>query len=248
MRENERADRQVFASVDDLALSTANWICKLALTSEGRFAVCLSGGSTPRKLYEALAAHPDFPWPRSHWFWGDERFVRRDHPDSNYRMAHETLLSRVPIPRDNIHPIPTEGLSPSEAAAAYELTLKEFYGGDTLDVRRPLFIVTLLGIGEDGHTASLFPGQISLKERTRWVLDVKSPKDEPRITLTYMPLESAGDVLFLATGPDKQHIIARAWAGDQALPAARVTPTGRLHWIIDQAATPRAGSNARQPS
>jgi 6-phosphogluconolactonase len=249
MRENERADRQVFATVDDLSRSTANWICQLALASEGRFAVCLSGGSTPRKLYEALAARgAAFPWPRSHWFWGDERFVPHDHPDRNYRMVHDALLSRVPIPVDNIHPIPTEGLSSSEAAVAYEATLKQFYGGEALDVRRPLFNVTLLGIGEDGHTASLFPGQISLSERTRWVLDVKSPKDEPRITLTYTPLESAGDVVFLATGPDKQHIIARAWAGDQTLPAARVTPIGRLHWIIDQAATPRAGSNGRQPS
>jgi len=248
MGENEKADRQTFATVDDLAQSTANWICKLALAREKRFAVCLSGGSTPRKLYEALAALSDFPWPRSHWFWGDERFVPRGHPDSNYRMANEAFLSRIPIPRDNIHPIPTEGLSPSESAAAYELTLKKFYCGETLDVRRPLFNVTLLGIGEDGHTASLFPGQISLSERTRWVLDVKSPKDEPRITLTYMPLESAGDVVFLATGPNKQRIISRAWAGDEALPTARVTPIGRLHWIIDQAATPRAGSNGRQPS
>jgi 6-phosphogluconolactonase len=243
MRENQKADRQTFATVNDLAQSTSDWIRKLALACEGQFAVCLSGGSTPRKLYEALAGRSDFPWPRSHWFWGDERFVPRDHPDSNYRMAHEALLSRVPIPRDNIHPIPTEGLSPSEAAAAYETTLKQFYCADILDVRRPLFNVTLLGIGDDGHTASLFPGQISLSERTRWVVDVKSPKDDPRITLTYMSLESAGDVAFLATGPDKQRIIARAWAGDQALPAARVTPVGRLHWIIDHAATPCAGGS-----
>src|SRR5436190_16593872 len=171
MRENEKTDRRIFASADDLAQSTADWICRLALASEGHFALCLSGGSTPRKLYEALASHPDFPWPRSHWFWGDERFVPRDHPESNYRMVQEALLYRVPIPRDNIHPVPTEGQLPSEAAAAYELTLKQFYGGETLDARRPLFNVTLLGIGEDGHTASLLPGQVSLRERTRWVLD-----------------------------------------------------------------------------
>jgi 6-phosphogluconolactonase len=250
MRENGKADRQVFATVKDLAQSTADWICKSARACEAQFAICLSGGSTPRKVYEALAAlGPDFPWPRSHWFWGDERFVPRDHPDSNYRMANHALLSRVPIPRDNIHPIPTEGLSPREAAAAYEVTLKQFYSADLLDVRRPLFNMTLLGIGEDGHTASLFPGQISLSERTRWVVDVKSPKDDPRITLTYMPLESAGDVAFLATGPGKQRIVARAWAGDQTLPATRVAPVGRLHWIIDQAATPReGGSNGRQPN
>lgn len=250
MCENKKADRQIFMTVTDLADSTADWICRLANASEGRFAVCLSGGSTPRKLYEALAARgPDFPWPRSHWFWGDERFVPHDHPDSNYRMAQEALLSRAPIPRDNIHPIPTEGLSPGEAAVAYERTLKQFYCADILDVQRSLFNVTLLGIGDDGHTASLFPEQMSLNERTRWVVDVKSPKDDPRITLTYTPLESAGDVVFLATGSSKQRIIARAWAGDQTLPAARMTPIGRLHWIIDQAATPRAGgSNERRPS
>jgi 6-phosphogluconolactonase len=147
-------------------------------------------------------------------------------------------------PEDNIHPIPTEGLSPSAAAATSHS--KKFLR--RLSMAAPAFQCDATGIGEDGHTASLFPGQISLRERTRWVLDVKSPKNEPRITLTYMPLESAGDVLFLATGPDKQRIIARAWAGDQALPAARVTPIGRLHWIIDQAATPRAGSNGPQPN
>jgi 6-phosphogluconolactonase len=243
MSESAKIETRTFPTPEELADATADWLCQLVLASEQPFAVCLSGGSTPRKLYETLAARGTrFPWPRSHWFWGDERFVPYDHRDSNFRMAQEALLSRVPIPRDNIHPIPTQGLSPRAAAAAYEATLKQFYGCDTLAGARPLFDVTLLGIGEDGHTASLFPEQQSLHERTRWVLDVRSPKGDPRITLTYTPLQSSRDVVFLATGSSKQRVIARARAGDQALPAARIRPVGRLHWVLDQAATPEGGS------
>ena len=120
-----------------------------------------------------------------HWFWGDERFVPHDHPDSNYRMVHQALFSEVPVPEANIHAIPTVGLTPEQAATAYEATLKEFYGGDALDPRRPLFDVTLLEIGEDGHIASLFPGQPALRERHRWVVAVEGRASEPRITLTY---------------------------------------------------------------
>ena len=162
--------------------------------SDRAFAVSLSGGSTPRRLYECLAA-PEiasrFPWNRAHWFWGDERFVPHEHPDSNFRMARDAFLSRVPVPRDNIHAVPTEGLSPEQAAAAYETTLKRFYGADTLAPDRPLFDVTLLGIGEDGHTASLFPGQPALQETRRWAVAVIGAKAEARITLTYPALDSS---------------------------------------------------------
>ena len=144
-----------------------------------------------------------FPWSRVHWFWGDERFVPHGHPDSNYRMARDALLSRVPVPDDNVHAIPTEGLSPEQAAAAYETTLKRFYGADMLAPDRPLFDVTLLGIGEDGHTASLFPGQPALQEMRRWAVAVIGAKSEPRITLTYPALDSSRDVAFLATGEGK---------------------------------------------
>ena len=126
-----------------------------------------------------------FPWSRTHWFWGDERFVPHDHPDSNYGMARDAFLSRVPVPDDNIHAVPTEGLSPEQAAAAYEATLKRFYGADTLAPDRPLFDVTLLGIGDNGHTASLFPGQPALQEKRRWVVAVIGAEAEARITLTY---------------------------------------------------------------
>jgi 6-phosphogluconolactonase len=233
-----------FESAETLAQGVAEWLCALGQASDGKFAVCLSGGSTPRRLYERLAApkvSSRFPWRRSHWFWGDERFVPHDHPDSNCRMARAALLSRVPIPDDNIHAIPTEGLSPEQAAAAYEATLIRFYGADTLSPERPLFDVTLLGIGEDGHTASLFPGQPALQEKRKWAVAVIGAKSEPRITLTYPALDSSHDVAFLATGDEKRGVVAGAKAGKCELPAAMVRPVGRLHWFTDRAAAPEGG-------
>ena len=150
------SDNRTFDDAESLARGAAEWLCALAVASNRTFSVCLSGGSTPKLLYRHLAdpliaAH--FPWSRTHWFWGDERFVPHDHPDSNYRMAAEAFLSRVPAPPDNIHAVPTENLTPQQSAAAYEATLKKFYGADTMTPNRPLFDVTLLGIGDDGHTA-----------------------------------------------------------------------------------------------
>jgi 6-phosphogluconolactonase len=234
-------ENRTFESAEMLAQKVAEWVSALAQASERNFAICLSGGSTPRLLYEQLAAPAvasRFPWSRAHWFWGDERFVPPDHPDSNYRMAREALLSRVPIPADNIHAVPTEGLSPEESADAYEKTLKRFYGADTLARDRPLFDVMLLGIGDDGHTASLFPGQPTLQESRRWTAAVIGAKAEARITLTYPALDSSRDVAFLATGAGKRSIVARARSGDRTLPAARVRPVGRLHWFTDRAAAP----------
>jgi 6-phosphogluconolactonase len=171
-----------------------------------------------------------------HWFWGDERFVPHDHPDSNFGMAQGAFLSRVPIPADNVHAIPTEGLSVEQAASAYETTLKRFYGADTLALARPLFDVTLLGIGEDGHTASLLPGQPALQETRHWVVAVTGPMPQPRITLTYPALESSRDVAFIATGRGKRDVVSRAQAGDRTIPAALIRPVGRLHWFTDPAA------------
>jgi 6-phosphogluconolactonase len=234
-------ENRVFESAEALAQSVAEWLCGVAQASGGDFSVCLSGGSTPRRLYERLATPAiasRFPWPRVHWFWGDERFVPHVDPDSNYRMALKALLSQVPIPNGNIHPIPTEGLSPVEAAAGYEATLKRFHGTDTLTPDRPLFDVTLLGIGDNGHTASLFPGQPALQETRRWVLPVLGANGQQRITLTYPALDSSHDVAFLATGAGKRDVVARARAGDRTIPAARVRPVGRLHWFTDRAVTP----------
>ena len=192
-------------------------------------------------MYERLATPAiasRFPWPRVHWFWGDERFVPHDDPASNYRMAREALLSRVPIPGGNIHPIPTEGVSPEQAAEAYEATLKRYHGSDILAPDRPLFDVTLLGIGDNGHTASLFPGQPALRETRRWVVATIGVKSEPRITLTYPALDSSRDVAFLVAGKSKRQIVARVRAGDPAMPAALVRPVGHLHWFTDRDALP----------
>jgi 6-phosphogluconolactonase len=238
-------ENRTFENAETLAHNVAEWLYALAHASDRVFAVCLSGGSTPRRLYERLADPgfaSRFPWSRTHWFWGDERFVPHDHRDSNYRMARDAFLSRVPVPDDNIHAVPTEGVSPDQAAAAYETTLKRFYGAEIIVPNRPLFDVTLLGIGEDGHTASLFPGQPALQETRRWAVAVIGAKSEPRITLTYPVLDSSHDAAFLATGKGKRKVVARAQAGDSTIPAAVVRPVGRLHWFMDRAAAP-GGAN-----
>jgi len=239
MTKTASAEVRVFEDAEALASNAAEWLCGLARASNRRFAICCSGGSTPKRLYELVAGPAiasRFPWHRVHWFWGDERFVPHDHPDSNYRMVFDALLSRAAVPDGNIHAIPTAGLSPEQAAGAYERTLKDFYGAETIDPARPLFDVTLLGIGEDGHTASLFPGHPALDEEDRWVLAVIGVKSEARITLTYPVLDSSRHAAFLVAGAGKREALARARSGDRTLPAARIRPVGRLHWFTDRAA------------
>jgi 6-phosphogluconolactonase len=233
------SEKHVFRDAEALAHHVAEWLCALALASDRDFAICCSGGSTPKRLYEILAEPAiasRFPWSRVHWFWGDERFVPHDHPDSNYGMVRDALLSRVPIPRDAIHPIPTTPLVPEQAAVAYEATLKNFYGANIITPERPIFDVTLLGIGTDGHTASLFPGHSALKDTTHWALPVVGAGSKARITLTYPLLDSSRDAAFLVTGEAKRTIVECARSGDWTLPAARVRPIGRLHWFMDYAA------------
>jgi 6-phosphogluconolactonase len=232
------ASVEVAKDPEALAHRAARWITDLAAASRDRFALCLSGGSTPRRLYQLLAEGPyrdAMPWDRIHWFWGDERFVPWEHEDSNYRMVRTAMLSRTPIPPQNIHAIKTIG-QPSEAADAYERALKAYYGRDALDPAQPMFDVQLLGLGPDGHTASLFPGTSVLDERRRWAAEVVGAKPEARITLTYPALESSRHTAFLVAGSDKRDMLARALAGDRALPAARVRPTGTLTWFVDAAA------------
>ncbi len=234
----------VQADGNAIARHVATWLTERALASTGRFAVSLSGGSTPKTLYGLLAAAPfrdRFPWDRTHLFFGDERFVPPDHPDSNYRMAREAMIAHVPIPAEQVHPWQTN-VDPEHAALHYADTLKRFYGADTLDPARPLFDVMFLGLGEDGHTASLFPGVAALSERTAWTAAVIGAKPEPRLTLTYPLLDSSRAVAFLVSGSGKRDILARALGGDPTLPAVGVRPAGELIWFTDQAAHPAGPS------
>jgi 6-phosphogluconolactonase len=221
------------ADADALAQRVAQWLLGKALATEGTFALCLSGGATPRLLYERLAAFRDrFPWARTHLFWGDERFVPHTDKDSNFRMVRESLLAHMPPA--HAHPIPTEGLDPETAARRYEETLRAFRPSG-----EPLFDVVLLGLGGDGHTASLFPGTTALDERARWVVPAIGAMPQARITLTYPALESCRAAAFLVSGAAKRDILARVLAGDRDLPAARMAPRGELIWFTDRAAHPQ---------
>src|SRR6516225_2330883 len=206
---------------DQMALAhhAAEWMTSTALAAKGPFRVSLSGGSTPKTLYELLASdefRDRFPWRQVSWYWGDERFVPYDHPDSNYRMTREAMLAKAPVPPENVHPVPADG-TPEEAARRYERTLREAYGTATLDPARPLFDITLLGLGADGHTASLLPGQPVLDERTRWVMAVSHGRPEVRITMTYPAIDSSRSVAFLVAGREKAAILNTIRGGDSAL-------------------------------
>ena len=221
-----------------LARHVAEWMTEAAAASTGDFRVSLSGGSTPRALYTLLASEPfvgRFPWTRVHWYWGDERFVPWDHPESNYRMTREAMLSKAPVPPQNVHPVPPDG-TPDDAARRYEATLQAGYGAAVLDPARPMFGITLLGLGPDGHTASLLPGEPVLEERQRWVAAVSHGRPEVRITMTYPVIESSARVAFLVAGQEKAAILKTIRAGGSEVPAARVKPLGELIWFTDRAA------------
>jgi 6-phosphogluconolactonase len=240
------AELTVLDDAAALARHAAAWLLeKVGTADAGARAVCLSGGATPRILYEALARRPyreAMPWRQIHWFWCDERFVPAADARSNYGMAQRLLLERVPIPRENIHAIPTARGTPGAAASAYEDELKRFYGASALAPERPLFDVAFLGVGDDGHTASLFPGSAVLQERSLWAAAVPEAQPESRITLTYPVLESSRDVAFLVTGAAKRRIMQSIFDGATDVPAARLRPVGRLHWFVDRAAAPRHAS------
>nr|WP_321984747.1 6-phosphogluconolactonase [uncultured Lichenicoccus sp.] len=215
---------------------------------EAPYVIALSGGSTPKRLYEILAAAPfasGFPWSRVELFFGDERFVPADDADSNYNMVNRALLSHVPVPSERVHRMPTEG-DPAEAARTYQRDLQAVYGSETLKPGRPLFDVVLLGLGENGHTASLFPGTAVLEERNAWVSSC-TPHDAPhrRLTLTYPAIHSSAYVLFLVTGAGKAEVLGKVRDRDPAQPSSQITSEGELVWVLDEAAAghPQAGSS-----
>lgn len=212
-----------------------------ALDESGRFTVALSGGTTPRSLYARLASEPfrsRLDWSRVRVFWGDERCVPPDHPDSNYRLAEELLLSRVPIRPENIHRMRGEATDPDLAAAEYAGELQSAFGLKRGE--RPRFDLILLGMGADGHTASLFPHSPALREVTRLAVAVYVEAVKGyRLTLTLPVLNGAATVLFLISGSDKAQRLRTVLTGKPSpgAPASLVRPErGTLHWIVDRAA------------
>jgi len=215
-------------------------IIQEAVSKRGRFAIALSGGHTPGKMYSLWAQTEQYrnktPWDRVHLFWGDERFVPADDPRSNYHMARETLISQVPIPAENVHPMPTNLPSPEECARAYETELLKFFGSEP-----PAFDVQLLGIGDEGHTASLFPGSPALGEKVRWVAAVRVAAAPPqRITLTPVVLNQGRNTFFLVAGEGKRAILSairdELASKPSQYPAARIHPAREPVWFLDQAA------------
>ncbi|HKM61602.1 MAG TPA: 6-phosphogluconolactonase [Acidisphaera sp.] len=227
-----------------LTHAAAEWIVSQARAKTGRFVLVLSGGSTPRPVYEALARPPfldQFPWSRTVFVIGDERFVPYEDPESNWGMIQAAMLDHVPVPVENLMPITTVGLTLEEAAVEYEHRLKKLHGADHLDHLRPLFDVCLLGLGDDGHTASLLPHEPVLGVTDRWVAPVPYGREEGRITLTYPALNSSAAIAFLVAGQSKRHVVDYVLSGATDIPAGRLRPAGEVHWFLDRAA---AGDHA----
>jgi 6-phosphogluconolactonase len=243
-----KPDVRICADVNELsrrAAETAVRTVDEAVRGHGRCSLVLSGGSTPRTLYGLLASEfrDRIPWTHVHVFWGDERYVLPQDPDSNYRMAKEALLDHVPCPAGNIHPMPTHFPSPGAAAQDYERTLRSYFGTDS-----PRFDLILLGLGEEGHTASLFPGSPALGERTRWVLAVKTHARPPlRLTLTLPALTRAATIYVLVAGPKKAralHHVLAVIPDPNAYPAAGLRSTeGTLIWWVDREAAAQQTSS-----
>jgi 6-phosphogluconolactonase len=228
-------DYQIYPDPDALAQAAAELFVSLAkgaVAERGTFSVALSGGDSPRRLY-ALLATPEFSgritWDRVQVFWGDERCVPPEHPDSNYGLAQTQLLSKVSLPAQNIHRIKCEA-SPERTAAEYEAELRGFFGAS------PSFDLVLLGVGADGHTASLFPGGTALDEKRRWVVAQFLPKLPAwRITLTPVALNAAANIIIMVSGEKKAGVIKQVFLeGGASLPVHRIRPrAGRLLWLLE---------------
>ncbi|AWN45865.1 6-phosphogluconolactonase [Methylobacterium terrae] len=232
------ADHEVLPDADAVARAAAERLVAVAAAKSGEVGVCLSGGSTPKLLYRLLAG-PDFrdslPWARLHWFFGDERVGDGPEAGSNRRLAEEAFGDLVPPGR--LHPIPTDRPA-RDAAAAYAAELRIWYGADRLDPARPLFDLVLLGLGEDGHTASLFPGKSEVEESEAWVVAVPEAGLSPfvpRVSLTLPALGATPLILFLVTGEGKRAPLARLAAGED-LPSGRAKARGETVWLLDRRA------------
>ncbi|MFI5201899.1 MAG: 6-phosphogluconolactonase [Candidatus Kapaibacterium sp.] len=229
-----------FPSLESLSAGAAKEIASLAnqsAASRGRFTIALSGGSTPRTLYEMLAREysKTIDWRHVHIFWGDERYVPQDDPASNYRMAKESLLDKINIPEKNIHPIPYLS-TPTDSSDAYSKELQSLFKEEI-----PTLDLILLGLGSDGHTASLFPGMTEEEMNAGIVIVTHSPAPPPiRTSLALQVINNARNVFFLVSGEEKKEILKAVLAEegnpDSKYPAARVYPRGGLVWFVDEAA------------
>jgi 6-phosphogluconolactonase len=247
VREILKGEIQILSNLEELTCRAAEEFVRQAeeaVGAKGFFTVALSGGSTPKSLYSLLASETAsfrvrVPWDKVHFFWGDERHVPPDHPDSNYRMTQEAVLSKIPIPSENVYRIKTENPDAGKAAEDYERVLREFF---RLEVGQlPRFDLVLLGLGPDGHTASLFPGTEVLNDRKSLVAAPWVEKfNAYRITLTPSVLNNAVCVAFLISGEEKAVTLKAVLEGGyqpERLPAQLIHPTnGRLLWLVDRAA------------
>jgi len=245
---------EVVPDATSLATRAAEWLIEQiahAIERRGRAVIALSGGTTPRAVFERLATSPwreRVVWDKVHLFWGDERFVSPDDAASNVRMTHAALIDHIDIPAAHVYAIPGDNAlggsvdvifeRATVAATLYATTLHAFYESDKLSAARPFFDVVMLGLGEDGHTASLFPGTAALDERDAWAVAVRTDNVTApvRITLTYPILESTHATLFLVAGEGKRTMARRVLDGDESLPAGRMKPIGGVLWLMDRAA------------
>jgi 6-phosphogluconolactonase len=231
---------QVLANLEAVSQRAASIFLDLsrdAIASKGRFAAALSGGSTPVRLYTLLASRPfrdRLDWRHVHFFWADERCVPKEDKESNFKLAFDNLLSRVPVPADHVHRIKGEE-DPDKGAREYEEEMRNFFGGTF-----PVFDLILLGMGEDGHTASLFPGSKPLEERDRLALPVDREKPKTnRVTLALPVLNHAAHILFLVSGRSKADMVLKVLEGEEKerYPAGRIRPLhGNVIWLLDQEA------------
>jgi 6-phosphogluconolactonase len=237
---------RIFDSAEELARTAAEWFVTLtreALAGSDRFAVALAGGSTPKRLYQLLAEPPcreQIDWSKLEIFWSDERAVPPDHPESNYKMAWDSLLSRVPVDSSRVHRLQGEATDADLAAIAYQQEIAEALGVSAGGPPPP-FDLMLLGIGEDGHTASLFPYTSAIEERNRWVVaNHVAQRQMHRLTMTLPILNRARNIVFLVAGASKAGVLTEILEGPsdpQRLPSQAVQPTdGQLYWWLDRQA------------
>jgi 6-phosphogluconolactonase len=243
MESNLKVLMDVNAIVDDAAVLVAD-ACREAIAQRGQFTIALAGGSTPKPLYEKLSLQ-DLPWDKIHIFWGDERYVSATHPDSNEGMARRAWLDRVPFPAANLHPMPTQAKDPAESAQQYEAHLRSFFGTQEI----PTFDLILLGLGDDGHTASLFPHTEVLNVCDR-LIGVGYRGSDPRLTFTIPLINQAHCVLFLVAGSSKKPALKAIFsdgADPFTYPARFIQPKGKLYWLLDQAAGESLNVNSVTP-